>query len=263
MSSSEAATPNVPPPSLDLHQALWYATDRIRFALGWAMLVAAWLISIAVFFGVGWIYSPATNLAFIDLYLGTIVFAGTGVYAALQAGRAERSLDRWEAEMTPFMYAIKFEMLPFLGGDREKDIWERFVSVYPGLARMARPRGVLPWTRGKNRVRFRATVRGKKGEHFFHVFGRDKDDDLFFVRRYEDAKPVTKDDLAMLRSDVEDVYRKVGTSSFSVAAFAASGYEPNAIEYAESEEGLVHGDEPIDLFAETPSGYKVVFVSTD
>ncbi len=263
MSSSEAATPNVPPPSLDLHQDLWYATDRIRFALGWATLVAAWLISIGVFFGVGWIYSPSTDWGFTDLYLGTIVFAGTGVYAGLQASRAGRALDRWEARMTPFMFAIKFEMLPFLGGEREKDIWERFVSVYPGLERMARPRGILPWTRRKNRVRYRAAVRGKKGEHFFHVYGRDKDDELFFVRRYEEAKPVTQDDLARLKSDVEDVYRKVGTTSLSVAAFAASGFEPDAIEYAKSEDGLVHGDEPIDLFEETPTGYKVVFVSTD
>src|SRR5437870_1496642 len=129
----------VPSSAIDLHEALWYATDRIVFALRWAELVAAWLLSLVVFFAIGWIYSPATSLGFIDLYLGTIVFAPTGVYAIREASRAERSLEDWEAEMVPFMYSIKFEMLPFKGDDREKDIWERFVSVYPKLKWMSKP----------------------------------------------------------------------------------------------------------------------------
>jgi hypothetical protein len=263
MSSQEAGTLTVPPTALDLHQALWYASDRIAFALRWAGLVALWLLSIAVFFGIGLIYSPATPLGFVDLYLGVIVFAATGVYALREAIRAARSLSKWETEMTPFMYSIKFEMLPFTSGDREGDIWERFVSVYPALERMSKPRGILPWTRRKTEVRFRATVKGKGGNHFFHIFGRYKDDEFFFVRRYEGNTLVTKDDLATFKGEVEDVIRRVGAYDFSLATFAVGGYDQKAIEYAGSSEGLVRDEQRIDLFAETPNGYRVVFVSTN
>jgi hypothetical protein len=263
MSSTEATTPNVPPPALDLHQTLWYATDRIAFALKWAGLVAVWLLSIAVFFGIGLIYPPSTNLGFFDLYLGTILSAPTGVYALRAAIRATGSLSRWETEMTPFMYSIKFEMLPFTRSDRERDIWERFVSVFPGLERMSKPKGLLPLT-NKTRLSFRSTVKGKKGDHFFHIFGRSGDgDELFFVRRYEQNTLVTKDDLAKFKDQVEDVIRKEGPSEFSLASFSVGGYDQSAIESARSKEGLVRAEVPIDLFTETPTGYRVVFVSTD
>lgn len=263
MPPDEVDSTPIPASAMDLHEALWYATDRISFALRWAELVAAWFISIAIFFGIGWIYSPATNLGFIDLYLGTIAFAATGVYAAREASRAERSLEDWEDEMVPFMYSIKFEMFPFKGDDREADIWERFVSVYPNLERMSRPSGILPWTRRKTHVEFRATVKGREGEHFFHIFGRRKDHFLFFVRRYEENEPVTYDDLATLRDDVEDVLRKLRPERFLVAAFAAAGYDEKAIVFAESDLGLVNGEEPIDLFTETGTGYRVVSPSAD
>jgi hypothetical protein len=262
MPPPETATPPVPPGALDLHQTLWYATDRIRFTIVWAELVAAWLLSVALFFGIGFVYPASTSLGFIDLYLGTIVFAPTGVYAILQARRAGLSLGEWEAQMIPFMYSVKFEMFPFLGADRERDIWERFVSIFPGLERMSKPSGILPWTRRKTYVKFRAMVRGKESEHFFHIFGRYRDDEVFFVRRYEEDEPVTNEDLATLKVEIEDVLRKLRIPEFSVATFAAGGYEPDAIKYAASEEGLV-GDQPIDLFAETLKGYEVAFSYTD
>jgi hypothetical protein len=263
MPSPETATLPVPPPALDLHQALWYATGRIRFTIMWAEFVAAWLLSVAIFFGIGFIDPASTPLGFVDLYLGTIVFAPTGVYAILQARRAQLSLGDWETQMIPFMYSVKFEMFPFVGDDRERDIWERFVSIFPELERMWKPNGILPWTRRKTYVKFRATVRGKENEHFFHIFGRYRDDEVFVVRRYEEDKPVTNDDLATLKVEIEDVLRKLGIHEFMVATFAAGGYEPDAIKYAASEESLVDGEQPIDLFTETVKGYEVAFASTD
>ena len=161
------------------------------------------------------------------------------------------------------MYSVKFEMLPFKGVDREKDIWERFVSVYPALARMSKPTGILPWTWKKTQLRFRAEVEGKERVHQFDIFGRRKDDDLFFVRRYEGNEPVTVEDLVTLKEEVEDVLRKIDPVYFSVAAFAAVGYDEKGIVYAESDEGLVNGEEPIDLFMETSTGYRVVSPSID
>ncbi len=263
MPPDEVDSTPVPASAIDLHEALWYATDRIRFTITWAELVAAWLLSVAIFFGIGIIDSSWTSLGFDDLYLGTIVFAPTGVYAILEARRAGLSLGDWETEMIPFMYSIKFEMLPFKGDDREEDIWERFVSVYPDLERMSKPSGILPWTRRKTHVEFRTTVEGKKGEHFFHIFGRRKDHFLFFVRRYEENEPVTYDDIATLKEDVEDVLRKLRPESFMVAAFAAAGYDEEALVFAESDLGLVNDEEPVDLFMETDTGYQVVSPSED
>src|SRR5256885_15736172 len=175
-------SPSLPAASIDIHEQLWLSTGWIRDTLDWARFAAAWILSLPILFGIGLFIPWVNGVANAVLYLGGLVTVLSSVYILWEAGKAKESLEEWEDSFLPFLYSVKFELFPYSDADRERDIWRRYVSMFPGLSTIESPKGFAKLLQ-KTRFQLRGKVRGKKGEHFFHIFAYFKDDTAWFVRR--------------------------------------------------------------------------------
>ena len=257
--AAETLSPSLPAASIDIHEQLWLSTGWIRDTLDLARFAAAWIVSLPILFGIGLFIPWVNSIANVVLYLGGLLTVLTSVYVLWESGKAKESLEDWEDNFLPFLYSVKFEMFPYSGSDRERYIWQRYVSMYPGLAGIESPRGLAKLLR-KTRFQLRGKVKGKEAEHFFDVFAYFKDDTAWFVRRFNKDEPVGKQDLTILKEEIEDVLRKISTPDAAVAAFSRSGFSDEAIEFSEDESSSISDEFGIDLIAETEKGYKVVAV---
>lgn len=251
---------SLPAASLQIHQELWEASEKISSILSWAEAVGIWLVSLPLIFLASSFWHQVLILAYLDLIVGGAVFVVTGAFGIFEAHRAKGVMDEWESRMLPFFYVVKFELLPVQEPTRELDIWKRFQSLYGSLDEVGKTRTLM--FSSKPKVEFNAQVKGKKSKHSFSVYGRQGDDMLLLVRRYTGEQPVGVEDLQSLRDEAADVVRYERPSVHVVAAFSSSGFAPEAVEYARREDSLVSGA-LIDLIRETPTGYTVVSVLTD
>jgi hypothetical protein len=275
-----ASSRSLAPTTLGLHEELWEARNRIKGVVSWARAVALWLVTVAILgvflvflpisgvnlFGVSVKVSVLGGFFFLTLALvsyltaGMVVFGLTSVLVLRDARSARRVLTRWEREMLPFFYAVKFEMLPVSESDREVDIWKRYQSLFPEQSRLEIHRILgSPQTMPVSwRVRLREAVRGKSGEHFFHIFGQASDELLLLVRRFPADRTVDARDVEALKDEAEDVLERQHAEQVVVGAFSPRGFSPDAVEVARSSRGLVLGRFPIGLVKETDRGYSVV-----
>jgi hypothetical protein len=249
-----------PASSIQVHQDLWESSEVISDVFEWAFWASVWLVSLPIIFLVSLFFHQVQFWAYLDLFGGGALFVAGGVLTILKSFRARRVMERWESRMTPFFYAVKFDLLPMQGPSREEDIWKRYQSLFRSLASVGKPSWFPLSTSGK--VEFNADVKGKKGKHRFNLRARADNGMLLLVRRFQLEAPVGRDDLQKLRDDAADVVRYEGPKNHVVAAFSASGFTPEAIEFAQSEESLVQ-DAWVDLVRETPTGYRVVSVPSD
>lgn len=268
---ADSGTPAPPvPTAVGLHEELWEARAKIRRIVGWARSVAVWQVALViigvVLFLAGVTFRVVTpgpgvapgllalavGVAVALILIGVVVFAITGVFVLRDARAARQVLAGWEQGLLPFFYTVKFEMLPVSEADREADISKRYRSLFPTLPRLSLTH---PLSGG---VRLREAVRGKVGEHYFHVFGYVPHDLLLLVRRFTEAKPVSPADVQNLKAESEDILERWPADRVVVAAFSPQPFSPEAVELARSGHGLVRGHFPVGLIQETSTGYSVV-----
>src|SRR5580658_8492321 len=258
--TGENSLDSLPAASLQIHEELWNAGEKISGVLSWAQAVAVWLVSLPVVFGFSLAWKQVLTYAYLDLFAGGAIFVVTGALTVVEAHRAKAVLDEWEERMLPFFYTVKFELLPVQESTREQDIWKRYQSLYESLPRSDKTGTLM--IGGSTKVQFNAEVKGKKGKHDFAIFGRKDTEMVLLVKRYSGELPVGLEQIRLLRDEAEDVIRYLRPDNHVVAAFSRSGFTNEAIEFAKSEDSMVN-DAWIDLVQETQSGYKVISVLTD
>jgi hypothetical protein len=251
---------SLPGASLQVHEDLWEARDKISDVLRWALFASIWLITLPILFGASLIFQQVRYWAYVDLFLGGALFVATAIWTVIGSWSVQRTMEDWEDQMLPFFYAVRFELLPLEGDDRGKDIWRRYQSLFTSLASVGKTKPMI--FAANSDLKFRSEVKGKKGKHPFDVFARDSNGAPLFVRRFSSTKPVTVEDLKVLHDDVSDVIGHYGNQPLLIAAFASGGFADDAVEYARSDDSLVH-ETPIDLVRETQSGYALVFLRND
>jgi len=258
----------LPAGSLDIHDRIWHARDDLERVLVWGIWTSIWLLSLGAL-AVAYIWfrsQPVYELiALLDLIIGGIAFVGWSVRTLWISVRARRLLIDWEEAILPFLYHIKFEMFPFVGTDRARDIWERYKSIYQDLAEIesGTVRARINLRLGSSALKFRSEVKGLKERHTFDIYGATFGKRTLFVRRFEQTSPVTKKQLASFKSEIEDRLKRVNEHICIVGAFANSGFDADALVYVEEDESLIQKEYPIDLILETENGYSVVFVDSN
>lgn len=272
MSAAEAMGPaSLPAASLQIHEELWHVREDLRGVLEWATLASIWLISLGGL-ALAYVFTPRGSYVggfvdvagLLDLVLGGFAFVGTSVWVLLRSRRTDRNVEDWVEGMLPFLYQVKFELLPYAGPDREHDIWARFKSIYRDLAEADSPSLDARFARrlGTRALRFHEEVKGRKARHTFDLYASVGQERGLFVRRFAQAAPVTRAQLENLKSEVEDRVKRSAQDSCVVAAVAVGGFEPGAVTYAQSDEGCIMGDFPMDLIQETETGYRIVSVES-
>jgi hypothetical protein len=259
-----------PAASLQMHEAIWHARKDIEEVLGWAKWASIWLLSLGalavayVFFRTYTIWIEVGGLA--DLFIGGAVFVITAVGVLRSSWKAEKLVQDWEDSVLPFLYSVKFELLPYSGPDREHDIWERYQSIYRNLSKADPKSLTTAWARffSNSTLKFNDTVKGtKKRLYPFNLYCSIGDTWGLFVRRFEQATPVSKAQIETLKAELEDRRKRFGQSNWVIGVFSSSGFQPEAVEYAQSDEGWIKGDFPLDLIQETATGYRVIWVESD
>jgi hypothetical protein len=254
------AYPSVPGAAIDIHEELWNASEDISTVLTWAALVGVWILLLAAVALASLVWPVLHGYAFVILYLGGALAAGTSIYMVYLSLHSQALLNAWDVAFMPFLYAVKFEMLPVEGADRSKDIWSRYKSLWRDLE-YAEPKSRLAKIWHPSKLRFGADIKGKKVSHRFDVYAKIENRLSLFVRRF--AGLVTEIDLRNLKEDCEDVLKKEGTESYVVGSFSSGGYTPGALAYAKSEKSLVRDETPLDVIEETRTGYRVLSVDVD
>lgn len=261
---------SLPAASLQIHDAIWHARKDIERVLGWAKWASLWLISLGalavayVFFRYLTIWIEVVGLA--DLLIGGAIFVATAFGVFYSSWKAQRLVQDWEDSMLPFLYAVKFELLPYAGPDREHDIWQRYMSIYRDFTRADPAWKSSAWRRfwTNSTLKFNEELKGtKKSRHRFSVYCYVGDTWGLFVRRLEQSTPVSKSQLEELKREVEDRRKRSSETHCIAGAFTTSGFAPEAIAFAQSEDGLINHEYPIDLIRETETGYAVEWVESD
>ena len=246
--------------TIDASESLWEASDRISEILGWARIVAAWLLLMPILLFIGLFVPWFLQWAVLFAILGGGYGLLTSVGILTKSRKAVSGLDNWISGMVPFRYTVKFEMFPSKTEDREADILQRYASLYPPIASAKETTGWRRLFKG-DRLVIRGSVEGRADEHEFSVFAVSREHDLaLFVRRFFGNLPVTLQDLEQLKEDVEDVLEKTDVSDFFVGAFAEGGFGDDAIAYADSDLGVVREEVAMDLIHEVGDEYVVVLV---
>lgn len=267
--SSMAALPAA---SMEVHENLWHATEDISEILSWAQWISVWLFTVGIL-GVFSIYSHiAYIILVIDLILGGFLAIISAAFNFAKARKSQKILEDWDSEMLPFLYSVKFELLPSEKGESERDIWNRYKSVFRDLQN-AEPKTRLDrWLQSDSgtlgmfatsQLKFNGEVKGRRGPHKFHIYARTPVGRLLFVKRFTHSEPVSRSELEQLKGDVEDVLKRVGSEYLIVGAFASGGFAQEAVEYSSSEEARIEEETPMDLIQELPSGFRVISVLPD
>lgn len=252
-----------PSTAFQAQEILWEVRGQIFSILRWAFWAELWLASLAGLALATLFLRYLLDFLLLDLIGGGLIvgFLG-GIFAILPAWRAKNALEDWEEEMLPFIYSVKFELLPAKDGDRLLDIWDRYKVIYRSLSSIDVPRTGSRFYDAET-LKYRSMVKGKKARHEFDIYARIASDFVLLVRRYTDPSPVSLTSIQTLKSDAEDVVKRANPSDFVVGAFSASGFAPEAIAFCQSDAGKVDEDVPIDLIGETAQGYSIVSVVID
>ena len=253
-----------------MNEAFWHARRDLERVLDWAKWAAAWLISLGglamayVFLRTWTIWVEVVGLA--DLLIGGFIFVATAFGVLWSSRKAGKVVEDWQEIVLPFLYTVKFELLPYSGPDREHDIWERYKSIYKDFSRADPEYLRNPWNRfwTNGAVKFNDEAKGtKKRRYRFSVYSYVGDSWGLFVRRYDQPEPVSKAQLLTLKVEVEDRRKHASETNCVIGAFSTHGFRLDAIEFTQSDEGRVAKDFTIDLIQETDTGYAVVWVSSD
>lgn len=271
--ATEPPTPSsLPAASLQIHEELWHARKDLREALAWTKFASIWLISLGALSVAALIVRSSTlpgaivdAIGLSDLILGGLLFVGTSPVVLFRSIRAQRRVEEWIDSTLPFLYRVKFELLPHSGPDRAHDIWERYKSIYRDLAPADSPGFSARIGRrlGNTLLKFGSEIRGKTSRHLFTVYATVGTDRGLFVRRFESDAPVGRADLEAFKAEVEDRLKRAKEGSCVVGAFSRAGFSNEAVAFVQGEKALVDGDYPIDLIRETESGYEIVWVESD
>jgi hypothetical protein len=253
-----------------MHESFWHARRDLDRVLNWAKWASAWLISLGVlavayvFLWYRTIWVEVAGLA--DLLIGGVIFVATAFGVLWSSRKASRVLDEWREAVLPFLYTVKFELLPYSGPDREHDIWNRYRSIFKDFNRADPESRLTAWARFWNvsTLKFNEEVKGtRKQRHRFSVYCYVGDSWGLFVRRFDQLDPVSRAQLESYKKEIEDRRKRSSETTIVVGAFSKTGFQPEAVEYAQSEAGEVGKEYPIDLIRETETGYSVVWVSSD
>lgn len=257
--SSDSGVSGAP---IQMHEELWNATDDISTVLVWAILVGLWVITLAALAIASLIWPIYHGYGLLVLYLGGVLIVGSSAYIVYLALRSRALLRNWDEAFMPFLYSVKFEMLPVEGQDRSRDIWRRYKSLWRGL-KHADPTTKFEKFWYGSELKFDASAQGKRSGHPLAIYARVENNISLIIRRYDVSSGVSRADLESLKSDSEDILKKRHTESFVVGAFSRTGFTPEAIAYAKSQESLVRDEIPLDLLEETATGYRVISVEID
>jgi len=258
-----APTPSLdrlPAASLQFEEQLWHARKAIRDIMRWSFWVAIWLAALGILGLLGLDVSRYFLIAGVLVLVIGGVFAGvTGIPLISDSRRVGRALDEWETAVAPFLYAVKFELLPIVDASREKDIWDRYKSIWHELSPAGDKKLRPLLMSSSNMLAFGESIKGRKAPHSFDIYARVDGEISLFVRRFVDEAPVGKPSLEKLISDAEDVLDRSDSDITIVSAFSKSGFSGEAIEYAK---GRSEFDEETDLelISETEHGYRITFV---
>jgi hypothetical protein len=252
--------PSVPGASIDIHEELWNASEDISTVLLWAALVGFWILLLAAIALASLVWPQLHGYALLVLYLGGVLAAGTSIYMVFLSLRSRALLSDWDDAFLPFLYAVKFEMLPVEGNDRARDIWARYKSLWR-MFEYAEPKSRWAKIWHPSELKFGEEIKGKKAAHRFDVYAKIESRMSLFVRRFEGVSTVSAADLQSLKEDCEDVLKKQKAESFVVGAFSPAGFSPEALAFAKSDKSLVRDEIAFDVIQETPTGFKVL--STD
>lgn len=260
----------MPAASLQMHEAFWNARRDLELVLEWAKWAAVWLISLGGFavayvFLIRWrIWVGLAGLG--DLLIGGAIFVATAFGVLWSSRKAGKVVEEWRETVLPFLYTVKFELFPYAGPDREHDIWRRYESIYKDFTRADPETPRTTWARfwSNSALRFNDEVKGtKKTHHRFSIYSYVGDSWGLFVRRFDQPDPISKSQLEQFKNEVEDRRKRASERTCVIGAFSKSGFQPDAIDYAQSEAGEIEKEFPIDLIRETDTGYSVVWVSSD
>lgn len=266
--SAASGLPALPAASLDVHDRIWHSRDDLKRVLSWGIWTSVWLLSLgglAVAFLWFHAYLTYQATALLDLIVGGVFFVTWSVRTLWISVRARRRLLDWEDAILPFLYRVKFELLPYVGTDRARDIWERYKSVYQDLSEIESKSlaARINLRLGRSELKFGSVIKGKKEKHTFDIYGATFGQRTLFVRRFDQETQVTQDQLERFKGEVEDRLKRVEEHICVVGAFSRAGFGPDAISYVEDEKNRVDESYPIDLIRETDTGYAVVFVDSD
>ena len=250
-----------PPEAFAAYEQLWSVRGHILRILTWAFCAAIWLLCLGVLALTTLYYSPVYPYLFLFLLGGGVVIAIFGaVYAILPSRRAATAIEDWERTMLPFVYTIKFELLPVTDADRLIDIWDRYKGIYRSFTEIS-----VPHTGSRFfdslKLQYNYQAKGKKARHTFGIYAASNDF-VLLVRRFTDEGPVERNQVDLLRQEAEDVLERVSVRNFRVGAFSRSGFTEEAIAFSRSDEGRVLEGPPVDLIRETETGYAIVSVVT-
>lgn len=253
-----------------MHEAFWHARKDIELVLDWAKWASVWLITLGglavayVFLRTWTIWVEVAGLA--DLLIGGLIFVATAFGVLWSSRKAVKVVEEWRETVLPFLYTVKFELLPYAGPDREHDIWQRYKSIYKDFSR-ADPESLrTAWARfwTISTLKFNEEVKGtKKARHRFSVYSYVGDSWGLFVRRFDQSDLVSRAQLETFKQEIEDRRKRSSEHNCVVGAFSKSGFQPDAIEYVQSDEGEINKEFSMDLIRETGTGYAVVWVSSD
>jgi len=257
---------SLPAASIEVHERLWHAVSDIDGVLVWTQWVSVWLFSLAILGFLSIYFSLARLVGLLDLIFGGILFVITAAGNLVTSRKARRLLDEWDEAMLPFLYSVKFEMLPVTETPRERDIWDRYKSLHRNL-RMAEKsdpisRAFRRTAPGKffitSELKFNSNVKGRKTSPEFNVYAKAEDKVVLFVRRFGGSAPTSRIELEQLESDVQDCLKRRNADEVLVGAFSAAGFSPEAIAFANSDEHLIAEEFDLDLVEEKGNGYRVV-----
>ena len=234
-----SATPSVPVLSLlDSAEAVFRAQGKYRFVQRWAILTSVWAMAALVplllllFLDLGDVADLVGTIWVIVLVIGSVIFSLLSPFAIGHAMKATRTLRDFLKDFYPVWYKVKFEVLPPVGANVDEQTLNKLAELHPFLR--------------KAQVRYNAEIRGRGGSHRFAVYARRgigppvpfPPGNLAVVRRFDGPAATTVAELRKLKEDALDVAKKTGDILSVLAAVSMSGFEPDAVEWARSPDGL-------------------------
>lgn len=232
--------------------------DRLRKTLNYFVILAIFLILLAVWFAFG---RPSLAGWEVLLYIYGFVIALYFPIAIWNSVRLIRPLGRWMDEYSDFAFVVKFELFPSEGATPTERILNKVAEVYPEVAdlRDNRPGAI----RRESSLRKGSTMRWDlvldlKHPRLFlfrwiHRFlGAPR---YILIQRYEQDNPVDVTTLSELGRALRRDLRWSSAEVYQVFVLSTGGFTEEAIGGIEEEEIEEISAYPVELVEEEAKGY--------
>lgn len=234
--------------------------DRLWKTLAYFVALSIFLLVLIVWFAFDQPTLGGWNLLIFGYGLLIVVYFPVALWNGI---RLIRPLKHWADDYFDFAFVVKFELFPAHGATPTDRILNKLAEVYPEVARLVErsPKAIRRnvGLRNKPRVNWDLVIDLKYPRvlrvPFIHRHWGTPS--YLLVKRFDDSSPVTREALQELGKGLDRDLRWQGSDIYRLFIVSPGGFAPEAIEAVRDESLPDMFDYPVELIAETSSGYNL------